>query len=256
MLLPGEHLAAGNFHTSPNGRFKAGLTDDGNLILMNVETNQVIWSTGTNGAGVRVYLQPDGNLLLRSAQKSTLWSSETHGYVGAQLRLTDAGQIAVKVEDGTPIWMHGIPREVYRGPSSPSQELSFPVRGAFYYPWYPQTWTVNGFQAKYNAALGEYSSSDPRVAVSHIRAMDYAHIDLSIASWWGPDTHLDKARLTMLMDETIAMGSPLKWSVYHEDERDLNQSVEEIQRDLQYLKEWFACKYSCDLCLVSSWCWV
>jgi hypothetical protein len=244
VLYPGEHLAAGHFHTSPNGKYKAGLTDAGNFVLMNVEVDQVIWSTGTNGAGMRVYLQPDGNLLLRSAQKSSLWSSETHGYTGAQLKLSDGGQIAIKTEDGkTAIWMDGIPRSIYRGPSSSSQELSYPVRGAFYYPWYPQTWTVNGAQAKYNAALGEYSSSDPRVAVSHINSMDYAHIDLSIASWWGPDTNLDKARMTMLMDETIAMGSPLKWSVYHEDERDLNPSVEEIQSDLRYLKEWFACKF-------------
>ncbi|KAL3907730.1 MAG: hypothetical protein SGARI_003394 [Bacillariaceae sp.] len=185
---------------------------------MNAEINEVIWSTGTNGSGARVYLQPDGNLLLRSSDRRTLWSTETHGYTGAHLKLSDAGQLAVKTDDGkTTIWMDGIPRSIYRGAQSPLQELSFPIRGAFYYP-----------------------SSDPQVAASHIDQMDFAHIDLSIASWWGPDTHLDKARLTMLMDETIAMNSPLKWSIYHEDERDFNPSVEEIQSDLTYLRQWFA----------------
>lgn len=77
------------------------------------------------------------------------------------------------------------------------------------------------------------------MASFHVEAMHYAHIDLSIASWWGPSTHLDRSRITMLMDETIVHGSPLKWSVYHEDERDLRPSVEELRSDLDYLKKWF-----------------
>jgi hypothetical protein len=88
--------------------------------------------------------------------------------------------------------------------------------------------------------MGLYSSSDPEVVSFHIDAMDYAHIDLSIASWWGPSTHLDKARLTMLMDETIAKESLLKWTVYHELENNHNPTVEELQNDLNYLKKWFA----------------
>jgi hypothetical protein len=70
--------------------------------------------------------------------------------------------------------------------------------------------------------------------------MDYAHIDVSIASWWGPDTHLDRARLTMLMDETLAQQSPLRWTVYHEQEMKTDPTVEEIQRDLDYIMTWFA----------------
>lgn len=108
------------------------------------------------------------------------------------------------------------------------------------YRWYPQTWFVNGHQAHYNADLGMYSSSDPEVAAHHIDAMDYGNIELSIASWWGPDQHLDRARITMLMDETIAAQSPLKWSVYHEDERDNRPSAQELREDLDYLKKWYA----------------
>ena len=70
--------------------------------------------------------------------------------------------------------------------------------------------------------------------------MDYAHIDLTIASWWGPETNLDRARLSMLMNKTIEMGSSLKWTVYHEDERQLKPSAELIRSDLDYLKKWFA----------------
>lgn len=44
----------------------------------------------------------------------------------------------------------------------------------------------------------------------------------------------------MLMDETLAMNSLLKWSVYHEDELDHNQSVAELEDDLEYLMDWYS----------------
>lgn len=78
------------------------------------------------------------------------------------------------------------------------------------------------------------------MARSHIDAMDYAHINVSIASWWGDDTHLDRARLTMLMDETLAQGSPLKWTVYHEKEMKADPTVDDIRADLDYIMAWFA----------------
>jgi hypothetical protein len=43
----------------------------------------------------------------------------------------------------------------------------------------------------------------------------------------------------MLMDETIAMGSSLKWSVYHENEQN-QPPTELIRKDMDYLKKWFA----------------
>ncbi len=109
-----------------------------------------------------------------------------------------------------------------------------------YFSWYPSTWHVNGHRAHYDTSLGMYSSSDPEVADSHIDSMDYGKIQLSIASWWGPGTHLDRSRLTLLMDETIAQNSPLKWTIYHEDERDANPTPEELRKDFEYLKKWFA----------------
>ncbi|KAG7368318.1 glycosyl hydrolase family 99 protein [Nitzschia inconspicua] len=253
VLHPNEFLEAGQFRSSPNGQYRVEVTNGGDLVLTHEgdTDRRTIWSTKTAGNGVRLYLQTDGNVLLRNAAKATLWSSETHGYPGARLIITDAGKLSLQNEDFAPthtssssevstaIWMDGVPRSVYRGPPPSTEELQYPVRGIFYYPWYPQTWTVNGHQARFDAALGMYSSSDPEVARVHVDAMEYAHIDLSIASWWGPDTHLDKARLTMLMDQTIAMNSRLKWSVYHEGERELNPTVGEIRADLDYLKKWF-----------------
>jgi hypothetical protein len=42
------------------------------------------------------------------------------------------------------------------------------------------------------------------------------------------------------MDETIALNSQLKWTVYHEDEMHEDASVGKLQDDLDYLKKWFA----------------
>jgi len=110
----------------------------------------------------------------------------------------------------------------------------------FFPSWYPSTWYVNGHRAHYNTSLGMYSSSDPTVANAHIEAMDYGQIQLSIASWWGPGTNLDRSRLTMLMDKTVNQNSSLKWTIYHEDERNHDPTTDELREDLKYLKKWFA----------------
>ena len=51
-------------------------------------------------------------------------------------------------------------------------------------------------------------------------------------SWWGIDTNLDKARITQLMDETMLQESPLKWTIYYEDEYKHDYSVSQIKEDL------------------------
>jgi hypothetical protein len=43
-----------------------------------------------------------------------------------------------------------------------------------------------------------------------------------------------------LLDETVSQQSNIKWTVYYEDEKKLNSSVEELVADLDYLKKWFA----------------
>jgi hypothetical protein len=177
-------------------------------------------------------------LIVRGNDNSPLWDTRTSNNDGARLIVDDGGRISV-VLGLTPLWMTGLPRGRYQTPAA-SEDLQFPIRGAFYYPWYPETWNVNGKPVKFMPELGLYNSGYPTVAESHIDALDYAYVDLSIASWWGPDTSLDKARITLLMDETIAMESRLKWTVYHEDERHEDRPPQWIKEDLDYLKKWFA----------------
>jgi hypothetical protein len=235
VLSSNQKLERGEFVSSPNGKFKVGLTSAGDLVLQD-DRSRTIWNAEVSN-GFRCYMQRDGNVIVRKSNDKPLWTSHTYNNPGARLVVSDGGRIAI-IHGNTPLWSDGIPRGVYNGPSS--SDLSFPVRGVFYYPWYPETWTVNGKQARFEPDLGFYSSSDPRVAEAHIDAFEYAHVDLSIASWWGPESNLDRARLTMLMDETIAMRSKVKWTIYYEDERDLRPSARVLKEDLDYLKKWFA----------------
>ena len=182
-------------------------------------------------------MQNDGNLILRGANNKSKWTTHTRQNPGSRFIVADGGRVAV-VHGTTPLWMDGVPRGKYTGPSS--ENLKFPCRGAFYYPWYPETWTVNGKLAHFEPILGHYSSGDARVAKAHVDSLDYANVELSIASWWGQGARLDRARISLLLDETLELDSNLKWAVYHEDEREENASPKQIRDDLDYLKKWFA----------------
>jgi hypothetical protein len=118
--------------------------------------------------------------------------------------------------------------------------LSFPVRAAFYYPWYPETWTVRGHHVRYRPTLGYYDSSNSAVVRSHVRQLQYGRFEAAIASWWGPDTHFESTRLTLLLNTTVSLGSSLKWSVYYEPEGSQNPSVASLQRDLAYVASRYA----------------
>ena len=235
VLEPGEYMSINESFFSPSDEYWVGLNGKGTFLMKN-KRGRTLWSAGIAG-GFRVYMQHDGNLIVRDYDNSALWSSNTSKNRGAKFAIHDDGQVLI-LYHGTVIWMDGIPGGEYTGPSS--NDLTFPIRGIFYYPWFPETWTVNGKLAKFEPALGYYSSGDSRVAEAHVDALDYAHIDLSISSWWGPDSNLDRSRMTLLMDKTVANESPMKWTVYYEDERDEDSPPDKIRNDLDYLKKWFA----------------
>jgi hypothetical protein len=96
-------------------------------------------------------------------------------------------------------------------PSVPA-EVSWPVRAAFYYPWYPETehWATH-----YTPALGKYDSNDPHVLATHVAQARYAGLDAFIASYWGPDTPTAR-RLPLLLD--VAGGQGFQIAAYYEPE--------------------------------------
>jgi hypothetical protein len=109
--------------------------------------------------------------------------------------------------------------------------ISFPVRGAFYYPWYPQTWYADQHN---HPALGDYDSSSLPVIDTHLDEMAQAKIGLGIASWWGQGTKTD-SRISTILNETTAHGSTVRWALYYEQEGSGNPSVSQIESDLSYI---------------------
>lgn len=110
--------------------------------------------------------------------------------------------------------------------------MRFPIRAAFYYPWFPETWTAGGQSDHGEPSLGRYSS-DLGIFQTHVLEMRYAKVDAGICSWWGQQSPYD-ARMPDLLK--AAEGTPFKWCIYYEQEGFGNPSVATLQADLAYLK--------------------
>lgn len=115
----------------------------------------------------------------------------------------------------------------------------WPVRGIFYYPWFPEAWHQGGFDpyTQFHPSSGLYSLDQLDVAKQHVQEMLYANINLGIASWWGQGSKTDK-RISLLMN--AARGTPFKWTIFYEPEGKGNPSVSEIRADLQYIHDRYA----------------
>jgi hypothetical protein len=96
-------------------------------------------------------------------------------------------------------------------PSVPA-EVGWPVRAAFYYPWYPET---ENWATRYTPTLGKYDSSNPDVLATHVAQARYAGLDAFIASYWGPDTPTAR-RLPLLLDTAGRQGFHI--AAYYEPE--------------------------------------
>ena len=112
---------------------------------------------------------------------------------------------------------------------------SFPIRAAFYYPWFPEAWNQQGMNpfTRYHPSLGFYDSSAGSTLAAHLAAFKYAGIDAGISSWWGQGSATDQ-RLPTILSATA--GSPIRWAVYYEAEGTSDPSVAQITSDLTYLK--------------------
>lgn len=112
----------------------------------------------------------------------------------------------------------------------------WPIRGVFYYPWFPEAWHQGGFDpyTQFHPSSGLYSLDQLAVAKQHVGEMLYANINVGIASWWGQGSKTDK-RIPLLMN--AAGGTPFKWTIFYEPEGKGNPSVSEIRGDLEYIKQ-------------------
>lgn len=115
---------------------------------------------------------------------------------------------------------------------------SLPIRAAFYYPWFPETWgnAADPF-TNYTPSRGFYDSSDPAIVRAHVRDMKRAGLDAGIASWWGPGSKTD-SRVPLLLD--TAEGGRFRWTLYYEDEGSGDPSASTIASDLDYIESNYA----------------
>lgn len=96
-------------------------------------------------------------------------------------------------------------------PSQPSS-VGWPIRAAFYYPWFPET---EDWATRYTPSLGKYDSSNPDVLATHVAQARYAGLNAFISSYWGRDSRTAR-RLPLLLNAAGRQG--LRVAAYYEPE--------------------------------------
>lgn len=115
-----------------------------------------------------------------------------------------------------------------------AKQPTAPIRAAFFYDWYPESWGHGGSfpLTHYTPSRGFYDSGSRSVIEAQIGAMQYAHLDAAIVSWWGRRSRPD-LRLPKLLSATA---TGFHWAIYDEQEGQGNPSPTAIRRDLLYLR--------------------
>jgi hypothetical protein len=166
------------------------------------------------------------SLMLASKDERTAIQSAESGH-GPKINIHghNASDTASPSATGTPT-----PSPSGGGDTQPT----FPIRAAFYYPWFPETWGSSGDPfTNYHPSLGWYDSDDVGVVSQHIAAMQYGGIQAGISSWWGQGSRTDQRVPTMLR---AADGTDFRWTLYYEPEAQGDPSVSRLQDDLSYIK--------------------
>jgi hypothetical protein len=105
---------------------------------------------------------------------------------------------------------------------------TFPIRAAFYYPWFPEAWNQGGINPyTWYSPLpgGYYDSSSTTVIDDHIARMEYAGIHVGIASWWGQGSKTD-LRINLLLQE--AHSRNFYWTLYYEPALSATQAASDL----------------------------
>lgn len=148
---------------------------------------------------------------------------------------------AVRADTRTRVWSNVVRWRKLRADVQPAP----PWRGAFYYPWYPQTWSAG---THWTPKLGHYSSGNVEVIDQHLDMLRYGRFEVGISSWWH-QRHRTNANFRLLLARTAAEGlDAFRWTVYYECEGNdsgnspacgptKDPSVGRLANDLRYLWE-------------------
>ncbi len=104
VLASGEALWENQTRVSLDGAYRLQYQGDGNLVVVRLADESCAWSSQTNGttAGMTV-MQGDGNLVVYNADWIPVWNSGTAGYDGARLEIAN-DTMAIVGPDGTMRW--------------------------------------------------------------------------------------------------------------------------------------------------------
>jgi hypothetical protein len=137
------------------------------------------------------------------------------------------------------------------GAAGAPSELTLPIRAAFFYPWFPETWggLADPF-TNYHPVAGYYDSSSASIIQGQLEELRYAHVQAAIASWWGQGSKPD-GRVAKLLDASAALaasdgGPMIRWALYVEAEGDAvpwgssDPTSDQIHADLDYVFQNYA----------------
>ncbi|MET0404399.1 MAG: hypothetical protein ABW123_18450 [Cystobacter sp.] len=110
-LIAPEGLNQGDMLVSANGKYRALLQNDGNLVVSRLVDNALVWANYAYGTTF-VVVQPDGNFVAynTSTHPATApWNSQTAGKAGAgpmpvSLSLANDGSLVLRGTGGSEIW--------------------------------------------------------------------------------------------------------------------------------------------------------
>jgi hypothetical protein len=157
------------------------------------------------------------------------------------LLLTAACSIQAQVPQ--PVALLSLPEQSTREPSPTTPAPSiFPIRAAFYYPWFPEAWKQQGFNpfTNYNPSLDFYDSSAADVIHAHIQALSYGGFQAAILSWWGQGSPTDQRVSTILAAIHASSNPSFHVALYYENESIGDPAVSQIQNDLAYIRDHYS----------------
>ncbi len=103
-LNTNEQLLANQYLQSLNGSYKLYLQGDGNVVLRNA-ASAALWASATNGkGGVRLTMQSDGNLVLYTSAGKAVWATGTNGKGANRATPQDSGNFALLTASNVSVW--------------------------------------------------------------------------------------------------------------------------------------------------------
>lgn len=159
-------------------------------------------------------------------------------YAGPARDVLGGGTIRVSFTVA-PDGVGGVELTAFRGPPADLTQPALPLRAAFFYGWFSEAWSQQGFLpfTRYRPGGGFYDSGNADVIRRQIDAMRYGKIGAGIYSWWGAGSNTD---LRFKLYLAAARRTPFRWTLYVEDEGYRDLAPEEARADLEAIRDQYA----------------